>query len=102
MNIKSIRKFAASVSAAFVLTFSIGSTAVFAADDDSADTVSEAEISNVFSDADSIKGARTWDNSDSAAAGYAVMSIAAFGAALAVVKTKKAPVSEEETDSDNE
>ena len=95
MNIKRV---AAAVSAALVLTFSIGATAVFAADDVS----EEAELSNAFSDADSIKGARTWDNSDSAAAGYAVMSIAAFGAALAVVKTKKAPVSEEETDSDNE
>lgn len=100
MNIKRIT---AALSAALVMTFSIAATPVFAAEDvNEKPAVTETSDTNLFTDTDSLKGAKTWDNSDSMAAIYAVASIAAFGVAMAVAKSQKKAVAEKETDSDKE
>ena len=92
-----IKKFLIVISSAAVMTFSMAATTVFAADDD---TLPEGAQTNAFADADSIKGAKTWDNSLNAAAGYAFVGAAALGTGVAASKIRKKDASAD-TDSDN-
>lgn len=95
MNIK---KILVVISAAIVMALSMTATAVYAAD---GDAVPEGVQENIFADADSIKGAKTWDNSLSAAAGFAMMGAAALVTVVAASKLRSKE-NASEVNSDNE